>query len=62
MSDGPNQLWIADLTDIAVPSGFGYRTEMLDAWSRKAFGYAVSRSLEARTAVSFMKTLKVEAV
>ena len=53
--DGPNQLWIADLTYIAVPNGFVYLAVILDAWSRKAVGYAVSRSLEARTAVAALE-------
>jgi putative transposase len=54
-ADGPNQLWIADLTYIAVPNGFVYLAVILDAWSRKAVGYAVSRSLEARTAVAALE-------
>ncbi|MGE7156734.1 IS3 family transposase [Methylorubrum rhodesianum] len=53
--DGPNQLWIADLTYIGVPNGFVYLAVILDAWSRKAVGYAVSRSLEARTAVAALE-------
>jgi putative transposase len=53
--DGSNQLWVADLTYVAIPSGFVYLAAILDAWSRKVVGYAVSRSLEARTAVAALK-------
>lgn len=53
--DGPDQLWVADLTYVAVPSGFVYLAAILDAWSRKVVGYAVSRSLEARTAVAALR-------
>ena len=38
----PNQLWIADLTYVAIPGGFVYLAAILDAWSRKVVGYAIS--------------------
>ena len=31
----PNQLWVADLTYVAIPGGFVYLAAILDAWSRK---------------------------
>ncbi len=37
----PNQLWVADLTYVAIPSGFVYLAAILDAWSRKVVGYAI---------------------
>ena len=46
--DRPNQLWVADLTYVAIPGGFVYLAAILDAWSRKAVGYAISRSMDAR--------------
>jgi putative transposase len=46
--DGPNQLWIADLTYIAIATGFAYLAVVLDAWSRKVVGYALGRSIDAR--------------
>ena len=30
----PNQLWVADLTYVAIPGGFVYLAAILDAWSR----------------------------
>jgi HTH-like domain len=33
--DGPNQLWVADITYIAITSGFVYLAAILDAWSRR---------------------------
>ena len=33
--DGPNQLWVADITYIAITSGFVYLAAVLDAWSRR---------------------------
>jgi putative transposase len=51
----PNQLWVADLTYVAIPSGFVYLAAILDAWSRKVVGYAISRSMDARIAVAALK-------
>ena len=53
--DGPNQLWVADLTYLAIPGGFVYLAAILDTWSRKVVGYAISRSMEARLAVAALK-------
>jgi len=51
----PNQLWIADLTCVAIPGGFVYLAAILDAWSRKVIGYAISRSMDARIAIAALK-------
>ena len=50
--DGPNQLWVADMTYVAVVGGFVYVAVILDAWSRRVVGYAISRSIDARLAVA----------
>jgi hypothetical protein len=39
--DGPNQLWVADITYIAIATGFVYLAAVLDAWSRRVIGYAI---------------------
>jgi putative transposase len=51
-----NQVWIADLTYVAIPGGFVYLAAILDAFSRKVVGYAISRSMEARIAVAALKS------
>ncbi|MCE0507310.1 IS3 family transposase [Roseivivax sp. GX 12232] len=48
---GPDQLWVADLTYIAIPGGFVYAALILDAWSRRVVGHAVGRGIDARLAV-----------
>jgi putative transposase len=53
--DGPNQLWVADLTCVGIATGFVYLAAILDAWSRKVVGYAISRSMEARVAVAALR-------
>ena len=51
--DGPNQVWVADITYIAIAAGFVYMAVILDAWSRRVVGYASepSRELFARRCV-----------
>jgi len=53
--DGPNQLWVADITYVAIPAGFVYVAVILDAWSRRVVGYAISRSIDARLTVAALK-------
>src|SRR6266446_1667333 len=40
---------------IAITSGFVYLAAILDAWSRRVVGYAISRSIDARLAVAALK-------
>ena len=46
---GPNQLWVADITYIAIATGFVYLAAILDAWSRRVVGYAIGRRFDARS-------------
>jgi putative transposase len=46
--DGPDQLWVADITYVAVAVGFVYVAVIMDAWSRRIIGYAMSRRIDAR--------------
>jgi putative transposase len=46
--DGPDQIWVADIAYVAIREGFAYVAVILDAWSRRAVGYAISRSIEVR--------------
>ena len=43
---GPNQLWVADITYIAILSGFVYLAVILDLFARRAVGYALSRNID----------------
>jgi len=54
--NGPNQLWVADITYIAIATGFVYLAAILDAWSRRVIGYAISRSIDARLATAALKS------
>ena len=43
-----NQLWVADITYVAINIGFVYVAVILDAWSRRVVGYAIGRSIDVR--------------
>ena len=49
---GPDQLWVADITYVAIASGFVYLAVVLDAWSRRVVGYALSSRIDARLTVA----------
>ena len=53
--DGPNQLWVADITYVTIATGFVYLAAILDAWPRRVIGYAIGRSIDARLAVAALK-------
>lgn len=46
--DGPDQIWVADITYVAILTGFVYVAVVLDAWSRRVVGYSIGRSIDAR--------------
>jgi putative transposase len=52
---GPDQLWVADLTYIRVLTGFVYLAVILDAWSRRVVGWAVSRRIDAELAAAALE-------
>jgi len=53
---GRNQLWVADLTYIAISRGFGYLAVILDAWSRRVVGYAVGSYMDVRLTVAALRS------
>ena len=46
-----NQLWVADITYIRILRCFMYLAVILDAFSRKAIGYALSKRLDTKLAL-----------
>ena len=44
-SEGPDHLWVADITYIPTWAGFLYLAVVLDAWSRKIVGWAMATHL-----------------
>ena len=54
--DRPDRLWVADITYVAIAVGFAYVAVILDAWSRRVVGYAISRSIDARLTMAALKS------
>jgi putative transposase len=52
---GPNQLWVGDISYIALPARFVYIAIILDAWSRLVVGYGIGRSIDARLTVAALQ-------
>lgn len=48
---GPDQIWVADITYVHLARAFAYLAVILDAFSRKAVGWALEHSLDASLAV-----------
>jgi putative transposase len=51
-----NQLWVADLTYIAIARNFAYLAVILDAWSRRVVGYALARFMDSRLTLAALKS------
>lgn len=47
-----NQLWVSDITYIRVEQGFVYLAVILDAYSRKVVGYALSTNIDTQLVVT----------
>lgn len=50
-----NQVWVADITYIALPHGFCYLAVIIDLYSRKVVGFALSQSLDHSLSVEALK-------
>src|SRR5436309_13090822 len=44
-ADGPDQLWVADITYIPTWAGFLFLAVVVDAWSRRVVGWAMATYL-----------------
>jgi len=51
----PNQVWLADITYIRILTGFMYLAAILDAWSRKVIGYAISTAIDTSLTLEALK-------
>ncbi len=50
-----NQVWLSDITYIRIRTGFVYLAAILDAFSRRVIGYAVSTSLDTSLALTALR-------
>ncbi len=54
-ANGPNQLWVADLTYVATWVGFAYVAFITDVFSRRIVGWRVSNSLRSDLALDALE-------
>ncbi len=55
MTDSLNCAWVADITYIHLPAGFVYLAAILDAYSRKCIGWALSRFTDTRLTLAALR-------
>ncbi len=46
-ADGPNRLWVADMTYVPTWAGFIYLAVVLDVWSRRIVGWSIGERMTA---------------
>lgn len=55
MLTGINQAWVADITYIRIRKGFVFLAAILDRYSRKVIGWAISKRIDAGLCVAALK-------
>ena len=50
-ANGPDQLWVADITYVPTWAGWLYVAVVLDAWSRRIVGWAMAPQMQTRLVV-----------
>lgn len=51
-SDGPDKLWVADITYVPTWAGFLFLAVVIDVWSRKVVGWSMATHLKADLVVA----------
>jgi putative transposase len=54
-ADGPNQLWVADITYVPTWAGFLYLAVVLDVWSRRVVGWAFAGHLRVQLVLAALE-------
>lgn len=52
---GINQIWVADITYIRILTGFVYLAAILDLFSRRVIGWAISKRINAQLCLAALK-------
>jgi putative transposase len=53
---GTNQAWVGDITYIRILKGFVFLAALLDRYSRKAIGWAISQRIDAELCLAALKS------
>ena len=51
-ADGPNKLWVADITYVPTWVGFLFLAVVIDVWSRKVVGWSISTDLKTEVVIA----------
>ena len=62
VATGADQLWVADITYIAIARGLVYLALILDAWSRRVVGYALGRQSDTRLTLAALRADEAHAI
>jgi putative transposase len=54
-ADGPDQLWVADITYVPTWSGFLYLAVVLDVWSRRVVGWCMATHLRTELVLAALE-------
>ena len=55
VAEGPDQLWVADITYVPTRTGFLYLAVVLDVWSRKVVGWAMASHLKTSLVIAALE-------
>ena len=55
-ADGPNKLWVADITYIPTWAGFLFLAVVIDVWSRKVVGWSMANHLKTELVLVALET------
>ena len=58
--DGPNQIWLQDLTYVRTAEGWLYLALVLDRWSRKIVGWAMADHLRADLVLAALRMAQTQ--
>ena len=58
--DGPNQVWLQDITYVPTQQGWLYLALVLDRWSRKIVGWAMADHLRSELVVSALQMAQTQ--
>lgn len=58
--DRPDSAWVADITYIRLPTSFAYLAAILDAYSRRCIGWALSRWIDTKLTLTALQMALAE--
>jgi len=58
--DGPNQVWLQDITYVPTGQGWLYLALVVDRWSRKIVGWAMAEHLRSELVVSALQMAQTQ--